>query len=85
MSDIFWDQTKANEWRWSPAKGYEAIVTKSLGDGTWSFRVNNTGRCDLPNNHVAFGMAEAAMKERIDRDFKTAIAIIARLEPLINK
>ena len=84
MSDIFWEQTRVNEWTWTPTVGYTAIVTKSLGDGTWSFRVNNAGSCDLPNADTAFGMAQEEMVARMKRELKVAIRIIAALSPIIN-
>ena len=60
-----WKKVSEREWRATVATGWEAEVIHSLGDGTWSFRVNNSGRSQLASKDEAVRQAEEWMRVRV--------------------
>ncbi|MCV9964253.1 hypothetical protein OIU34_20415 [Pararhizobium sp. BT-229] len=70
-----WKQVSDREWRADVAPGWEAEICQSLGDDTWSFRVNNAGRCMLASKEEAVCQAEEWMRSRIARAVAQARAV----------
>jgi hypothetical protein len=60
-----WKQVSEREWIAKIAPGWSAQVCQSLGDDTWSFVVNNSGRCSLASKDEAVEQAELWTRERI--------------------
>lgn len=62
---IGWVQEDERTWTASIAEGWDARVRQSLVDDTWSFIVNQSGRCYLDSKETAFRLAEENARERI--------------------
>ena len=62
---IDWVQEDERTWTAAIADGWSAKVRQSLGDGTWSFIVNRSGRCYLDSKETAFRLAEENARARI--------------------
>lgn len=62
---IEWVQEDDRTWNAVIADGWSARVRQSLGDDTWSFVVNQSGRCNLGSRETAMEMAEKNARERI--------------------
>lgn len=63
--EFVWEQRSEREWVSNPADGWEVRVTPSLGDNTWSYRVNNNGHCFIATREKAIEMAEDTARKRI--------------------
>ncbi len=62
---IDWQQQDDRTWTADIAEGWSAEVRQSLGDGTWSFVVNQSGRCYLDSRETAVSLAEENARARI--------------------
>lgn len=62
---IDWKQQDDRTWTADIADGWSAEVRQSLGDDTWSFIVNRSGRCYLDSRETAIRLAEENARERI--------------------
>ncbi|MCZ7861498.1 hypothetical protein O9X98_08810 [Agrobacterium salinitolerans] len=60
-----WKQITPRVWRVKVAPGWNAEVCQSMGDDTWSFKVNDSGRCNLASKEDAVEQAEAWTRARI--------------------
>jgi hypothetical protein len=67
-----WKQKSDREWKAEIAEGWSALVRQALGDGTWSFIVNQSGRCYLDSRETAIRLAEEDARRRIAVDIREA-------------
>lgn len=72
-----WQQVSNREWRADVAPGWWAEIRQSLSDDTWSFRVNNSGHCNLVSKEEAVTQAEEWMRSRVARAVSEARAVFA--------
>ncbi|NTF17821.1 hypothetical protein G6L37_05360 [Agrobacterium rubi] len=63
---IKWVQEDDRTWTSAIADGWSAKVRQSMGDDTWSFIVNQSGRCYLDSRETAIRLAEENARERIE-------------------
>lgn len=61
-----------------PVPGWPIRVSRSLGDGTWSFIVRKSGRCNLTSKQSAISLAELDAIQRIEDEIKKGNEIIER-------
>ncbi|RRY08830.1 hypothetical protein [Brucella anthropi] len=74
---IKWKQTSERVWDAVIAEGWKARVVHALGDDTWSYVVNHSGRCFLSSKEDAMRQAEDNAKDRIWSEIIAARKTIA--------
>lgn len=74
---IEWKQTSERVWDAVIAEGWKARVVHALGDDTWSYVVNHSGRCCLPSKEDAMRQAEDNANDRIWSEIIAARRTIA--------
>ena len=85
--DFDWRQLSDRKWVADVAPGWKVEVTQSLGDDTWSFRVNNSGRCFLSSREIAIEQGEVWLRDRVAEKVADARAVFAAfsLVPLVRE
>jgi hypothetical protein len=74
-----WEQTKPNEWTATPISDWTVIITKSLGEGDWSYRVNNSGQLGFSTWQEASSAAIGNFRARVTAEVDRAHQILSSL------